>query len=228
MTMKNPDPAPLPHTTVTSRHGRKGFELDPSVLNDTTNALSFLRTRRSADVARMGPPGPTADELSLMLEIASRAPDHGKLEPWRFIVLQGAGKAAFAEHVRELWDAMCADARQGKKPLFDMIQAVPLAIFVIARPRPHPKIHQWEQLLCVGAVCQNLLAAATAMDYAAQWRTGWLATDERVTRLLGLEDGESVAGVFYIGSIMPGTPPLQDRRRPFWRDLTTFWEPPTA
>ncbi len=215
----------LPRTLITSRSGRRGFELDPGTLNDRSDVVAFLRTRRSAEPAAIAPPGPDDDQLGIILECASRTPDHGKLEPWRFIVIRGGARERFADFLLERWKALNPGREPDRSVQHDLVRRAPVVVIVVARVAEHPKIPVWEQRLSVGACCMNLLAAATAMEFAAQWRSGWLAEDPEVYRLLGLRDGETIAGVIFIGSRDPSAPPQEDRRRPFWRDLTTFWQP---
>ncbi len=222
---------PLPFREITGRSGRRGFELDPAVLNDRTDIISFLRTRRSTEPGAMTGPGPDAADIETMLEIATRVPDHGKMEPWRFIVLQGEGKARFADIVARRWQAIePATPLTDKRAQVDLFRRIPLVIVVVGRTQPHPKIPEWEQRLSVGAACMNLLLAAQALGHAAQWRSGWTAEDEEIMKALGVrpDQGEFIAGFFFIGSRDPAAPPAEDRRRPFWQDLVTWWSGPPA
>ena len=219
------DARELPKREIVSRRGQRGFELAPEVLNDTSSVISFLRTRRSAEPALIGPPGPDAEQLALILECASRTPDHGKLEPWRFIVVQGEGLAAFRAAAEARWQALHPGEEPDRASMLDLLARVPVLIFVIDGAREHPKIPVWEQRLSVGAACMNMLAAATALDLAMQWRSGWLAGDEGIAALLGLSGEERVAAVMLLGSPRAGLA-REDRRRPFWRDKTTWWSPP--
>jgi len=217
----------LPKTPVTSRRGRRGFELEPHVLNDTSGIIDFLRTRRSAEPAQITGPGPDDGQLELLLEIAARTPDHGKMEPWRFIVIRGRAKDEFAAFAKNRWQELNAGEPLGKKALYDLIEKAPLIIVVVSRAVDHPKVPAWEQRLSAGAACMNMLTAATAMGLAMQWRSGWPAEDEKTFRYLGLTENETIAGLMFTGSLDPSAP-RSDRRRPFWRDLTTFWQPDEA
>ncbi len=219
------DASELPRKEIVSRRGRRGFELLPEVLNDTSSVISFLRTRRSAEPALIGPPGPDAEQLALILECAARTPDHGKLEPWRFIVVEQAAMEAFRAAARARWGELHPGQEPDRASMLDLLARVPALIFVINCAREHPKIPVWEQRLSVGAACMNMLAAATALGLAMQWRSGWLARDEGIDRLLGLKGEERVAAVMFLGSRREGVI-QEDRRRPFWRDRTAWWEPP--
>ena len=214
----------LPRTVMTSRSGRRGFELKPEVLNDRSDVVSFLRTRRSAEPASFAPPGPDDAELGVILECAARTPDHGKLEPWRFIVIRGEAREHLADFLLRRWRELNPGQEPDRTVQHDLVRRVPVIVVVVARTAEHPKIPVWEQQLSVGACCMNLIAAATAMGFAAQWRSGWLAEDPEVYRKLGLEENETIGGVMFIGSRDPSAPPQEDRRRPFWQDLTTYWQ----
>ncbi len=212
----------LPHSKVAGKNGETGFELAAEALNDTQDVLAFLRTRRSVVAADIIAPGPDERQLSHIMEAAVRVPDHGKLTPWRFIILQDDAKAAYAALLRRLWLADNPSAAQDAPvPEADFAVRAPLVITVVSSPREHPKIPVQEQLLSAGAVCMALVNAALACGFAAQWRTGWPATDERVLHKLGLAAHESIAGFVFIGSRRPDAPPLTDRRRPFWQHLTS-------
>ncbi len=215
----------LPRTVMTSRSGRRGFELKPEVLNDRSDIVAFLRTRRSAEPIAIAPPGPDEEQLGIILECAARTPDHGKLEPWRFIVIRGDAREHLAEFLLKRWKEINPGQEPDKTVQHDLVRQAPVVVVVVARTADHPKIPVWEQQLSVGACCMNLIAAATAMEFAAQWRSGWLAEDPEVFRKLGLQDNETIAGVMFIGSRNPSAPPQEDRRRPFWQDLTTYWQP---
>ncbi len=216
----------LPKKNITSRSGRRGFELKPHVLNDRRDIISFLRTRRSAEPAAITGPGPDDEDVAVILEIAARTPDHGKMEPWRFIVLRDPAKQDFAALVRARWQTLNPDAAEfDKRAQYDLFERIPLVIAVIGRVRPHPKIPEWEQQMSVGAACMNLLLAAQALGHAAQWRSGWTTEDADIRKVLNVREDEFIAGFFFIGSRDPAASPPEDRRRPFWQDLTTFWTP---
>lgn len=182
--------------------------------------VGLLARRRSTSASVLGPPGPSDDEIELMLRLASRVPDHGKLAPWRFILLSGQNKDA--------WVARLGAIAQGRPDPDKALAALgkagpsPLAVVVISRARPHPKIPEWEQFLSAGAVNMNLLLAAHALGYGANWITDWYSEDPQALALLGLEPGERITGHIYIGA--PAAIP-QERPRPELRDLVTVWTP---
>lgn len=191
----------------------------PLPLRPSPEVLRFLALRRSTSALTLAEPGPNADELSGLLRIAVRAPDHGKLAPWRFIVLEGAGKAALVAGL----EALAADradptlaAKLGK------LKAPPLAVVVVSSPKAGSAIPEWEQTLSAAVVCTNLLYAALALGYGANWITDWYSYDGDAGSLLRTEAGERIAGVVLIGT--PREPPLE-RERPALDPLVTYWAP---
>jgi nitroreductase len=183
------------------------------------DVLAFLALRRSASAKTLSAPAPSADQLHDMLRIAARAPDHGKLFPWRFVILDGAGKDAFVGKLEAI-AASRPDADKLTAALFK-IRTPPLTIAVISRVTAG-KIPAWEQELSAGAVCQNLLLAAQAMGFGANWITDWYAYDAEVNATLGLADHERVSGYVHIGT---ASEPPQERVRPELATIVTRWAP---
>jgi nitroreductase len=165
----------------------------------------------------LGAPGPAPAELDLLLALATRVPDHGKLSPWRFVVLEGEAKGVFAARLEALarsrGDAQAA-AKLGK------LKAPPLAVAVVSSPRADTQIPEWEQRLSAGAVCATLLYSTLAMGYGANWITDWYAYDPQAGAVLGLRPGERVAGFLLLGT--PSEPP-RERERPGRADLVERW-----
>lgn len=185
--------------------------------------IDFMKSRRSVRARDMAAPGPTPDQLQQMLTIAARVPDHGKLAPWRFIVLTQTDceeLGALGEHL--------AQARAGAEGLTDMMREderlrflrAPSVVCVIASTQEHPKIPAWEQTLSAGAVCYGLMIAAHGMGFAAQWLTGWVAYDDAFGARLRLQPNEAIAGFIHIGS-NPGPAP-EDRPRPSLGDIVQY------
>jgi nitroreductase len=189
---------------------------DPLPLQVAPEVLRFLSQRRSTSAVTLTEPAPSADELAQLLRLAARVPDHGKLAPWRFVVLDGPAKARFAARLEALalgrGDAQAA-AKLGK------LKAPPLCVAVISAPKPDAPIPEWEQVLSAGAVATTLLYAALAMGYGGNWITDWYAYDPEAGAILGLEPGERVAAFMLIGS--PRESPLE-RERP--AALVTRWD----
>ena len=181
--------------------------------------LDFLARRRSVSAAMLRAPAPSPEELRDLLRLAARVPDHGKLSPWRFVVLDGEAKVAFVSRLEAI-AAERPDADKAAAALFK-IRMPPLSIAVISRVS-EGNIPAWEQQLSSGAVCMNLLIAAQAMGYGANWITDWYAYDGKVDALLGLQPNESVAGWVHIGT--PAEAPLE-RVRPNLDAIVTRWTP---
>ena len=190
----------------------------PVPQNPCPELLRFLSTRRSASAVTLAEPAPSASELDILLRLAARVPDHGKLAPWRFIILEPAAKAVFADRLEALANSR-GDARAVAK--LGKLKIPPLGVAVVSRPRPG-EIPEWEQLLSAGAVCTTLLYAAQALGYGANWITDWYAYDDEAKAILGLESEERVAGFIFLGT--PKEPP-QERERPDPAGLITAWRP---
>ncbi|WP_291845044.1 nitroreductase [Maricaulis sp.] len=166
------------------------------------DTLALLTRRRSATAITMAEPGPSADELDRLLGIAARVPDHGKLAPWRFMVFQGEARARFGQILGKVFSASTPDATDAQRCFeAERFTRAPLVIAVISTVLERHKVPEWEQILSAGAVCQNLLIAASAMGYGAQWLTEWYAFDPQVKDALGLRSGERIAGFIYVGTV---------------------------
>ena len=183
--------------------------------------LDLLLRRRSSSAKAMRGPGPSAQELETILRAGIRVPDHGKLAPWRFIVFEGAARAAFG--------ALLARVLANKEPDISEIRLdmergrflrAPLVVAVISAPKLDRPIPEWEQRLSSAAVCQNMLIAATALGFGAQWVTEWCAYDAEITKALGLIGEERVAGFLYFGT---PAEPLSERERPELPRLIQQW-----
>jgi nitroreductase len=188
---------------------------DPLPLAAAPEVLAFLARRRSASALSLSAPGPTAEELADLLRIAARVPDHGKLAPWRFVILEGAGKEAFAARLEALATSRPDSAKLIAK--LGKLKTPPLGVAVISRT-VEGDIPEWEQLLSAGAVCTTLTYAALAMGYGANWITDWYAYDAEARAVLGLAQTERVAGFVFIGTAAEAP---QERVRPDVAALTT-------
>lgn len=187
------------------------------------DALELLKTRKSISAAFLVSPGPTPAQLEAMLGIASRVPDHGKLTPWRFIVLEGDARVEASRRLGALYAAK-NPAAEAKALDFEnrQLAQAPTVVVIVSRAAPHPKIPEFEQLLSAANAAMNLELAAHAMGFAAQWTTGWAAYDPEAAAVLGLSAGERVVGFIHIGT--PNAP-LTDRPRPALADIVTRWQP---
>jgi nitroreductase len=194
------------------------------MLNDLSSPLSLLKTRRSGRPREMVAPGPSDEELQEILEIAMRVPDHGKLSPWRFVIVGKEQREQFALLLRRALqeEDECASPAHHEKADQFARQGESLVVVLSARTENH-KIPVWEQELSAGAAAMNLLHAATAMGYVGGWLTGWHAYSPRVNAAFA-EPGERIAGFIFIGS--PGRE-LQERPRPDPRQIVRKWDPPS-
>jgi nitroreductase len=185
-------------------------------MNET---LQLLRTRRSVAPHLLGEPGPGTQEIDALLTIAARVPDHGRLTPWRFIVLAGEARSRIGEVIAAAFRADQPGADEAKVAFErDRLARAPVVIAVVSRARPHVKIPDWEQVMSAGAACMNLVLAANAMGYGTSWLTEWYAFDRRVLDALGLAPDERVAGFVHIGTAKES--PVE-RPRPALGDVVT-------
>lgn len=184
-----------------------------------TTAIQLLTTRRSVKPREMAGPGPSPSELQTILTVGARVPDHGKLAPWRFIVFDGEARARAGDVIAAVFakkhpDAPIGDVEAEKRRMME----APLVIAVVSLVKPHPKVPPWEQELSAGASCMNIVTAATALGYGANWLTGWFAFDRDVLAGLGLKPDEKLAGFIHIGTAAAA---VEDRPRPALADIVT-------
>lgn len=165
------------------------------------HAIELLWRRRSTPAEFLGNPGPDEKTLRTMLTIAARTPDHRRVTPFRFVIFEGAARARFG---KVLGDAFAANEPEAEdhRVIFeqDRFLRAPVVIAVVSSVDPAHRTPEWEQILSAGAVCQNMLLAASALGFAAQWLTEWYAYDDQVRSGLGLGGDERIAGFVYIGT----------------------------
>lgn len=183
------------------------------------NVMDFLHSRRSRPVRLLGLPVPDSAQLNDLLRAAVRVPDHGKLEPWRFVVLTAPACARMAGQIAARGIETEIDPHKVAK-VQEVFAGANLIVAVIASPKTSDKIPAIEQTLSVGAVCLSLVNAALASGWGVNWLTGWVAHDHAFAAgLLGLQPQEWVAGFVHIGT-STATPP--DRPRPDVTALTRW------
>ena len=193
------------------------------ILNDTSSALALLATRRSARPRDLVAPGPSPAELEQILTIAMRAPDHGKIAPWRFVVVGADQRQQLADLLSRALPEHDPEAGPAHyQKALEFAHQAPVMIVLISSPIEGHKIPVWEQQLSCGAVGMNLLHAAHALGYAGGWITGWQAYSPRVPRAF-CGEGERIAGFIFLGT--PGQP-LEERPRPALADHLSDWQPP--
>ncbi|MEM1376400.1 MAG: nitroreductase [Pseudomonadota bacterium] len=188
--------------------------------------LGFLEGRKSLPLSSFEEPGPTEDQLNRILTIAARVPDHGRLEPWRFIVYR-------REHAAAIGERLLARAIEMRGPLADVdadrernrLNRAPVAVGVVSSVNKEARIPEWEQFLSAGAVCMNLVSAAIASGFAANWITGWYSDDAEARALLGLQPHERMAGIIHIGS---SSAAKNERPRPDMTQKVSAYSGPTT
>lgn len=181
--------------------------------------MDFLLSRRSRPVTALKAPAPDAETLTQILTAASRVPDHGKLEPWRFVVVEGAACRRLSALAHTRGAALGMDPEKVTKAARIWANA-PLVVAVVLSPKPLEKVPEFEQTLSVGAVCLSLVNAALASGWGAAWITGWTAFDRGFVQTgLGLAAHERIAGYVHLGHCET---PVPERTRPDIRALTQW------
>lgn len=182
-------------------------------------ALDFLLTRRSRPAKTLIAPGPSKDQLTEILTAAARTPDHGKLEPWRFIVIPQAAMARLAELTDAAGERLAKPQEDITKCRSQFDQGI-LAVAVIEVQKEHPKIPPIELTYSAGAVCLSLLNAALAAGWGANWLSGWASHDpEWRQAAFGLAANESIAGIIHIATEKAAPP---ERPRPDIEAITSW------
>ena len=185
------------------------------MLNDATTALSLLATRRSGKPRELVAPGPDAAQLATILAVAARTPDHGKLAPWRFVVIEDRTAFAAMLHAAAKGD----DDAPGGGGLDQFAQQAPTLVAVLSTPQGD-KIPRFDQRLSAGAACQNLLLAAHALGFAGGWLTGWAAGSRAVVEALGGGKHDRIAGFLFLGTLAKQPP---ERPRPDPSAIVRSW-----
>lgn len=190
------------------------------MFNDTSSALSLLRSRRSGKARDMIAPGPDAVQMDAIMEAAVRVPDHGKLTPWRFVIIP--------TNQREKLSNLLVDAYRQVNPAAGRLEIeaaqqfayqAPTLVVALSSPQSDSKIPLWEQELSVGAACMNLLTAAHALGFVGNWLTGWAAYSDVVRDAFG-GAGDRIAGFIFIGTPTRG---LVERPRPEVLQVVRHW-----
>lgn len=182
--------------------------------------LDLLLSRRSAKPALMTGPGPNADQLQQILTVGARVPDHKKLVPWRFIVIEGQGRerlgAVLVDALRtEMPDAVTPQRIETERT---RIARAPTVVCVVSRVVESAGAPEWEQVLSAGAACLNLCLAANALGFGTTWLTEWYSYSPIVKNHLGLRANERIAGFVYVGT---ETEKQADRERPDLANIVT-------
>ncbi len=192
---------PLPLSAIPS----SPHENEPAnAAHESAETLALLARRRSSKLLQLSEPAPSSEELDALIKLASRVPDHGKLGPWRFVVIEGEARERAGEALEKVIrnDDGVDDARRDF--VRNWFNRAPACVMVVSSPRPSPKVPEWEQQLSAGAVCFNLLISAHALGYGGCWLTEWPTFDERARAALGLTPEERIAGFVYLGTAAQG------------------------
>lgn len=186
--------------------------------------LDYLLTRRSAPIAELKEPAPSDVELNKILTAAARVPDHGMLEPWRFILYRGEQRVEVGQQLAALAEEKFGPLNEARRQQeLTRFSRAPLVVGIVAVTQPSPKIPQWEMFLSGGAAAMNLMIAANALGYATNWITNWYSDDEDGRKILGLSPAERVIGFVHIGTFNGS---LADRPRPDVSSLVTDYAGP--
>jgi nitroreductase len=189
------------------------------------NALETLMSRRSP--AKLVDPAPTPEQLDKAFAAAVRAPDHGKLRPWRFVTISGDARLRFGDVMAACMKRQQPDATPDRLAFErDKALRAPLIVAMVAKVQPeHPKIPEIEQIISAGAASQNLWLALHAQGFGCMWKTGAPAYDNEVKAALGLVPHDRIVGFLYVGTPGPAT---TDMPRPNAAEFVTAWEGPAA
>ena len=190
------------------------------MFNNLSSIPAYLASRRSGKPRDLGVPGPDMTQLREMVQIATRTPDHGKLAPWRFVIVPDDKREALAALLTKSYLAEKSEA--GRLEIDAMVQfahQAPALVVVLSSPNPQSKIPVWEQELSTGAAIMNLLHATHAMGFAGGWLTAWPSYNDDVRDAFGTKD-ERIAGFVFIGT---PTRPLDERPRPELDDVLSVW-----
>jgi nitroreductase len=191
------------------------------MFNDLSSPAALLATRRSGKPRDMAAPGPDEAQMRRILEVAIRTPDHGKLAPWRFVIVRADQRAAFAAMLRDAYmETKPAAGRLELEAIDQFAHQAPSLVVAMSKPAHASHIPIWEQELSAGAACMNLLLAAHAAGFVGGWLTGWASYSTIVRDAFGASD-EKIAGFMFIGS---PTRPMEERPRPDYDAVVREWQ----
>jgi len=184
--------------------------------------FDLLNSRRSVPSRQLGEPGPSPEQLDALIAAAIRVPDHGKMAPWRLLLIRREARQQLGERLAQIHqrnDPSTPDAVIAKDR--DRFNFAPLIVAVVARVQPNPKVPDQEQILSAGYVAYNLLLGAQALGFGAQILTGWAAYDREVAQLLNLAGHERIVAFVHIGTAREAAP---ERLRPAVGNIVSEWK----
>jgi nitroreductase len=220
-----PPAAGIRKSATTTRAARRKLTAVITRTHQNMQAIDALLQRRSARA--LSAPAPDEGALELILGSAATAPDHGRLRPWRFVVIQGNGRERFgdllADHLRRTHPSTPAESLQRER---QKALRAPMIVVVAAICTAGVKVPVIEQILSAGAAAHTVMLAAYALGFNSMWKTGAPAYDETVKSALGLEAKDAIVGFMYLGTdaSRPDVPPGRPPERPSWKDLVQHWE----
>lgn len=194
----------------------------PFALNEAQHdnaTIDLLLRRRSLVASKHTEPGPSKDELELILRCATRVPDHAKLTPWRIQVVQGEARATLGERFAQIYQQENPDAteerleKERQRPLRSPL------LLIVSTKIESERIPRWEQILSGGAVCQNILIAASALGYASQWLSEWVNFNATIKAYLDIPSSDRILGFMYIGT---ASEQPKERLRPELEDVVSY------
>ncbi len=189
------------------------------MFNNRSNLSSYFATRRSGRPAQMIAPTPDTETIYAMIEMALRTPDHGKLAPWRFIIIDDERRKDFKALLAQVFLQDCPSASDNQiETACKMASYAPSLVIMIYSPK-QSKIPIFEQLLSAGAVGMNFLHAAHIHGFVGSWITGWPAYHETIRQSF-CETHEKIAGFFYLGT---SDTELIERPRPIAHEHISHW-----
>ncbi len=168
--------------------------------------FTAIDTRASA--GKLAAPAPTREHLERIIDAGARAPDHGKLAPWRFVVLGEAARQQLGDIVAQGFLARepGADEEQLQRER-NKAAGSPCIIAIATRVTNPQKIPECEQEHATAAAVQNMFLAAHALGYGVMWKTGGPANNPQVKQLLGLEPADRIVALLHLGAAaLPGAP----------------------
>ena len=187
---------------------------------ENEKAKDFLAKRRSVSVKDLKGPGPGLESILEIMKAALRVPDHGKLEPWRVVLIFEKSREKFSNIIQSRGKALSIDPKKIEKNSLNVLNT-PLIITIIGSPKEDSKIPQIEQTLSTGALCLSVVNNFLANGFGANWLTGWMAHDRKLgIEAFNLRDKEFVAGFIYVGNF---NGLLIDRPRPKTEEKITYF-----
>lgn len=191
------------------------------MLNDLSSPAALIATRRSGKPRDLVAPGPTPAQMERILLAAARVPDHGKLAPWRFVIVGEAERERFATLLERAYRAERPEpARAELEAVRQFATQAPALVVVLSAPAHASHIPIWEQELSAGAACMALLVAAHAEGLAGGWLSGWAAYSPAVRDAFGAEEGTRIAGFMFLGTPARA---LEERPRPDLARVVSHW-----